>query len=93
MAQTTTIAVRIPVPVKNRLEELSLSTERSKAYLAARAIEEYLDNNEWQVKQINEAVIEADSTKAVFIEHIDVLKQMGKKAKDYENKMAKKVRK
>ena len=90
MTQTTTITVRIPVSVKNRLEKLSLSTERSKAYLAAKAIEEYLMINEWQVKAIKEAVKEADSINAEFLEHEDVINHMKKKAMDYENKMAKK---
>lgn len=69
MAPTVTMTVRLPVEVKERLERLARSTERSKAYLAERAIEEYLETQEWQVKAIEDAVREADRGSAVFIEH------------------------
>jgi len=69
MAPTVTMTVRLPVEVKERLERLAHSTERSKAYLAGRAIEEYLETQEWQVRAIQEAVCEADGGAAGFVEH------------------------
>ncbi len=72
MPQTTTMTVRLPTQVKARLEKLAKSTDRSKAYLASRAIEEYLDVQEWQVKAIEHAIREADSPDAVFHDHEEV---------------------
>lgn len=69
VSATTTMTVRLPVRTKERLEELARSTDRSKAYIASRAIEEYLDAQEWQVRAIAEAVQEANSAEAVFLEH------------------------
>jgi RHH-type rel operon transcriptional repressor/antitoxin RelB len=45
---TDTVSVRLARSTKARLQQLAKSTGRSRAYLAAEAIEEYLDINEWQ---------------------------------------------
>ncbi len=39
---STLISVRVPVSIANRLENLAKAANRSKSYLAAEAIEEYL---------------------------------------------------
>jgi len=72
MAQTATMTVRLPVELMARLERLAKSTDRSKAFLANRAIEEYLETQSWQVAAIEEAVREADSDGARFVEHAEV---------------------
>ncbi len=79
MPQTTTMTVRIPSDVKDRLERLARSTDRTKAYIAGRAIEDYLDVQEWQVSAISDAVREADSKKAVFLSHAEVESRVNKK--------------
>lgn len=76
MPQTTTISVRIPVEYKNRLDSLAQATDRSRAYLAAKAIEDYLNIQEWQIQSIQEAVREADSPNAEFVEHDEVVKRV-----------------
>jgi RHH-type transcriptional regulator, rel operon repressor / antitoxin RelB len=78
MPQTSTMTVRIPAKVKERLEALAKATDRSKAYLASRAIEEYLEIQEWQVKAIEKAVHEADSPDAQFVDHEEVLTRVKK---------------
>lgn len=78
MPQTTTMTVRLPAQVKARLEQLAKATDRSKAYLASQAIEEYLDIQEWQVKAIKDAVQEADSPSPVFHEHEEVQTKLKK---------------
>ena len=80
MAETTTMTVRIPIEVKARLERLAQSTDRSKAYIAGRAIEDYLDAQQWQVDAIQDAVQEADSKKAVFLLHEEVQSRVQKRA-------------
>ena len=69
MPRTTTMTVRLPEEVVARLEALARSTDRTRAYLASRAIEEYVSLQEWQVRAIEEGVAEADSAEAVFVEH------------------------
>ena len=57
---TTTVTIRLPKELKNKLDRLSKATDRSKSRLAAAAIEEYLDVNEWQIKEIKAGIKEAD---------------------------------
>ena len=79
MSQTTTMTIRVPIETMDRLAGVARSTERSKSYLANKAIEEFLDTQEWQILAIEEAVKEADSENADFRDHADVLARMKKK--------------
>ncbi len=58
---STTMTLRIEDDVKDRLEKLADSTQRSKSFLAAEAIREYVENNEWQIAEIKAAIKEADA--------------------------------
>ena len=60
MPQSTTISVRLEAKAKTRLEKLARETHRSKSYLAADAIRSYLDLNEWQIRETQAALKEAD---------------------------------
>jgi len=55
-----TFTVRVDAKAKKRLERLAKSTGRSRSFLAAEAINEYLDVNEWQVAGIKQAIISLD---------------------------------
>ena len=57
---STTFTVRVDPVIKKRLEKLAKSTGRSRSYLAAEAINEYLDINEWQVAGIKRAIASLD---------------------------------
>ncbi|MBI4746756.1 MAG: ribbon-helix-helix protein, CopG family [Deltaproteobacteria bacterium] len=69
----TTITVRIDKRIKNRLEKLAKATSRNKSYLVTHAIEDYLEVNEWQTKEIKDAIKEADT--GHLIDHDTVLKK------------------
>ncbi len=58
--RSTTFTVRVDPAVKKRLERLAKSTGRSRSFLAAEAINEYLDVNEWQVAGIRRAIASLD---------------------------------
>jgi predicted transcriptional regulator len=57
---STTFTVRVEAAVKKRLERLAKSTGRSRSFLAAEALNEYLDLNEWQVAGIRKALTSLD---------------------------------
>ena len=57
---STTFTVRVESKVKKRLEKLAKSTGRSRSYLAAEALTEYLDVNEWQVAGVKRAAASLD---------------------------------
>lgn len=58
---STTMTIRIDDEVKDRLDRLAASTQRSKSFLAAEAIRAFVENNEWQVTEIQAALAEADA--------------------------------
>jgi RHH-type transcriptional regulator, rel operon repressor / antitoxin RelB len=58
--KSTTFTVRVDTGVKKRLERLAKSTGRSRSFLAAEAINEYLELNEWQVAGIKRAIASLD---------------------------------
>ncbi len=66
------MTLRLDADTLNRLDELASLTERSKAWLAAQAVKDYLDLNEWQTKAISEAVKRADQPDARFFDHEEV---------------------
>jgi len=76
MPETTTMTIRLPEQVKDRLERLAQATERTKTYLAARAIEEFLAAQEWQIEAIRQAVHEADAPGAKFFTHDEVARRL-----------------
>jgi RHH-type rel operon transcriptional repressor/antitoxin RelB len=57
---STTFTVRVDTSVKKRLERLAKSTGRTRSFLAAEAIAEYLEINEWQVAGITRAMASLD---------------------------------
>jgi len=57
---STTFTVRVETDVKKRLEKLAKSTGRSRSFLAAEALNEYLDVNEWQVAGVKIALVSLD---------------------------------
>ena len=58
---STTMTLRLEDDVKARLDKLADATQRSKSFLAAEAIREYVENNEWQIREIKAAVKEANA--------------------------------
>lgn len=73
MLKAASLTVRVKPETRNRLDNLARITRRSKSFVIEDALEQYLDVNEWQIKGIQEALIEADSPGAVLEDHDDVL--------------------
>ena len=64
------ITIRVERDVKERLETLAKATARSRSFLIAEAIRCYLDEQAWQVEQIQEGITEAETGK--LVEHEEV---------------------
>ena len=71
MAKTTTLSVRVDQSTKDRLEAAAKETKRSKSFLAAEAIEEYLAVQEWQKARIHGALSSVERGEVVA--HRDVM--------------------
>ncbi len=59
MSETILVSARVSPEVANRLAALSKSTHRSKSFLAAQAIEEFINVQEWHVEAIKEGIAAA----------------------------------
>ena len=53
------VTLRLDSATRRRLDRLAKATERSRAALAADAVRQYLDLNEWQIAAIQAGVREA----------------------------------
>jgi predicted transcriptional regulator len=71
---SSTMTVRLEDDVKSRLDQLAQATRRSKSYLAAEAIRDFVENNEWQIREIQTALQEADSGDFASDEDLAVLR-------------------
>lgn len=58
---TAVLTLRLPVEVKQQLDQLAEVTHRSKSWLAGEAIRKYLDLEAWQIGEISKALAEADA--------------------------------
>ena len=68
--RSTSISVKLPEPIKVRLDHLAKSTHRSRSALITNAVEEMLSVEEWQIKGIRDAMDEADSGNLIAHEDI-----------------------
>jgi RHH-type rel operon transcriptional repressor/antitoxin RelB len=59
--RTTRLTIELPVEVKERLDALAETTSSSTSRLATDAIQIFVDLQEWQVKEIQEGLREADA--------------------------------
>ena len=60
MASSTILTLRVDSKLKKRLDQLSKTMSRSRSFVAAEAIREYVSLNEWQIEQIKQGLEEAD---------------------------------
>ncbi|MBZ5521952.1 MAG: CopG family transcriptional regulator [Acidobacteriia bacterium] len=73
---TKVVTLRLDGTLEKKLAKLAQSTQRSKSFLAAEAIREYVAINEWQIEEIGKALKEAD--RGDFASDRDVQKVMNK---------------
>jgi len=58
---STTQTIRLESDLKQRLDQLTNVTHRSKFFLAAKALRNFVELNEWQIIEIKNALKEADA--------------------------------
>ncbi len=65
MSETTTITVRVDAALRDRLEAIAARSRRSKSFLAAEAIEDYVAVQEWQIAHLEESLAQADRSEVI----------------------------
>ena len=61
MPESSVLTLRLDAKLKNQLDRLSRSMNRSRSFVAAQAIQEYVSVNEWQIAEIKKGLAEADA--------------------------------
>jgi len=61
MSESSVLTLRLDAKLKNRLDRLSKSMNRSRSFVAAQAIQEFVTVNEWQIDEIRKGLAEADA--------------------------------
>jgi len=61
MSASSVLTLRVNAKLKNQLDRLSKSMNRSRSFVAAQAIQEYVSVNEWQINEIKKGLAEADA--------------------------------
>lgn len=67
---TTTVTLRVDKALKKRLEKLANATARSSSWLAAHALETYVDSHEWQVAEIEKGLKDMRAGRTVSHEKV-----------------------
>jgi RHH-type transcriptional regulator, rel operon repressor / antitoxin RelB len=63
--RSITLSVRVDATLKRRLEKLAKSIGRSRSFIAAEAIKQYLHVNAWQVAGVKQAIASFDRDEGV----------------------------
>ena len=61
------VSLRLDPDIRKRLDALAVATERSRVAIAAEAVKQYVDLQEWQIAAIKKSVEQAD--RGDFIDH------------------------
>ena len=60
MAESNILTLRLERRLRKQLDRLARATQRSRSFLAAEAIREYVSLNEWQIGEIKKGIEEAN---------------------------------
>jgi RHH-type rel operon transcriptional repressor/antitoxin RelB len=60
MPESSVLTLRLDPKLKKQLDRLSRAMSRSRSFLAAEAIREYVALNDWQIEEIKKGLAEAD---------------------------------
>jgi len=76
---TAAFTVRVSDEAASKLNQIAEKLDRSRAYMAAEAIEAFVEQQEWQLAEIESGLAEAD--RGEFASAEDVAKVVGKYVK------------
>jgi RHH-type rel operon transcriptional repressor/antitoxin RelB len=82
MPSSTIMTLRVDSKLKKKLDKLAKTTQRSRSFLAAEAIREYVTLNEWQIEEIEKAIRQADAGDFATDEEVEeMFKKWAKRAR------------
>ncbi|HEX6804066.1 MAG TPA: CopG family ribbon-helix-helix protein [Terriglobales bacterium] len=60
MPESSVLTLRLDPQLRKKLDRLSSAMNRSRSFVAAEAIREYVELNDWQIAEIKKGIAEAD---------------------------------
>lgn len=60
MPESSVLTLRLDPKLKKQLDRLSRAMSRSRSFVAAEAIREFVALNDWQIEEVRKGVAEAD---------------------------------
>jgi predicted transcriptional regulator len=60
MPESKVLTLRLDPKLTKQLDKLADATQRSRSFLIADAVREYIALNEWQIEETKKALLEAD---------------------------------
>jgi RHH-type transcriptional regulator, rel operon repressor / antitoxin RelB len=60
MSESSPLTLRLTSKLRKQLDRLAEATQRSRSFLIAEAVREYVAINEWQIAETRKALAEAD---------------------------------
>ena len=75
----TAFTIRVPDEVADRLNRIADKLDRSRSYMVAKAIEDFVSREEWQLAEIEDGLAEAD--RGEFASDDDVARVVAKHVK------------
>ena len=62
---TETLSIRLNAETKKRLDALARRSRRSRSFLAAEAIDRYVETEEWQIAEIEAGIADLEQGRTV----------------------------
>ncbi|MGB7554349.1 MAG: ribbon-helix-helix protein, CopG family [Candidatus Korobacteraceae bacterium] len=79
MSSSTILTLRVDPKLKKKLDKLAKSTQRSRSFLAAEAIREFVALNEWQIEEIQKGIQEANAGNFATKEEVMAMRKKWKR--------------
>lgn len=70
---TAAFTIRLDDEMLAKLDALAADTDRSRSWIAAKAIESYVELNAWQIAKIKEGIAQADRGEFATEEELDAI--------------------
>lgn len=83
---TQSVSIRLDEEVLNKLDVLTKATERSRAWLMAHAIEQYVQHESWQIEAIQTTLNKVRNGNAKFANDEETVRWLQSRGSDQELK-------
>jgi predicted transcriptional regulator len=70
---TAAFTIRLDDETLAKLDALAADTDRSRNWLAAKAIEDYVELNAWQIERIKDGIAQADRGEFATAEEVEAV--------------------